>query len=72
MARFRLMCAPFRHPWHDKSGERGGTAEVAPPVGSERHGLAVDQRLGAVEAGNRLGDPSKAIREIRTASAPES
>ena len=38
-------------------------AEVAPSVGSERHRLAVDQGLGAVKAGNRLGDPCKAIRE---------
>jgi hypothetical protein len=31
--------------------------EVALPVVYERHSLAVDQRLGAAEAANRLGDP---------------
>ena len=46
-------------------------AEVAPPIGSERHRLAVDQGLGAVKAGNRLGDPCKAIREVGAASAPD-
>jgi hypothetical protein len=45
--------------------------EVAPPVGSQRHSLAVDQRLGAVEGGNRLGDLCKAIREVGAASAPD-
>jgi hypothetical protein len=45
--------------------------EVAPPVGSQRHRFAVDQRLGAAEAANHLGDPCKAIREVGAASAPD-
>jgi hypothetical protein len=45
--------------------------EVAPPVGSHRHSLAVAQRLGAVVAGNHLGDPCKAIGEVGGASAPD-
>jgi hypothetical protein len=45
--------------------------EVASTVLSDRHGLAVDQRLGAAEAANRLGDPCKAIREVRAASGPD-
>jgi hypothetical protein len=45
--------------------------KVAPPVVVEDDRLSVDHGLVRVEGANRLGDPRKAIREVRAAAAPE-
>ena len=64
-----LMCAPFGHLGMTSLANAVVRAGVDPPVVSQSHGLAVDQRLRAVEAGNGHGDPCKAIREVSAASA---